>query len=158
MGLRLSILWPSKVRLMSRRVASSKTRCSSSDPGWRADRFAFVLKHYQLEAFKLLVKAIGDQEFTNSKDNDGNTSLHLAVAHKQVERVNTRTLPCAAFGAKALAYSQCTSSSMFSNYVGPDLASLPACSCTTYGPLEAYSMEESSPSSVQSIEGHLRAQ
>ncbi|KAL2517919.1 serine/threonine-protein phosphatase 6 regulatory Ankyrin repeat subunit A-like [Abeliophyllum distichum] len=41
--------------------------------------------NFKLEALKLLVMAIGDQEFTNSKDSDGNISLHLAVAHNQVE-------------------------------------------------------------------------
>ncbi|KAL2513943.1 Uncharacterized protein Fot_27914 [Forsythia ovata] len=56
--------------------------------------------------------------------------------------VNTRMHPFAALGAKALAYSQCTSSSMFSNSVGLDLASLPACSCTTYSLLEAYSSQQ----------------
>ncbi|KAL2549012.1 Uncharacterized protein Fot_10542 [Forsythia ovata] len=69
-------------------------------------------------------------------------------------RVNTRTHPCVALGAKTLAYLQYTSSSIFSNSVGPDLASLHTCSCTTYSPLEAYSMDGTSPSSVRSIEGH----
>lgn len=43
------------------------------------------VKYYQLEALKLLVKTVGDPEFINSKDTDGNTVLHLAVADKQVE-------------------------------------------------------------------------
>ncbi|KAI3468082.1 hypothetical protein Pfo_024745 [Paulownia fortunei] len=46
------------------------------------------VKHYQLEALKLLVKTIGDPEFINSKDADGNTVLHLAVADKQVETIS----------------------------------------------------------------------
>ncbi|KAL2545106.1 Ankyrin repeat family protein [Forsythia ovata] len=46
------------------------------------------VKYYQLEALKLLVQTIGDQDFTNSKDSDGNTILHLGVADKQVETVD----------------------------------------------------------------------
>ncbi|KAL2545064.1 Ankyrin repeat family protein [Forsythia ovata] len=46
------------------------------------------VKYYQLEALKLLVQTIGDQEFTNSKDSDGNTILHLGVADKQIETVD----------------------------------------------------------------------
>ncbi|KAL2545084.1 Ankyrin repeat family protein [Forsythia ovata] len=46
------------------------------------------VKYYQLEVLKLLLETIGDQEFTNSKDSDGNTILHLAVADKQVETVD----------------------------------------------------------------------
>ncbi|KAL2517921.1 Ankyrin repeat family protein [Abeliophyllum distichum] len=45
------------------------------------------VKYNQLDALKLLVQTIGDQEFTNSKDSDGNTILHLGVADKQVETV-----------------------------------------------------------------------
>ncbi|KAL2548577.1 Uncharacterized protein Fot_10107 [Forsythia ovata] len=71
--------------------------------------------------------------------------------------VNTRTHPCAALGTKVLTYSQFTSSSMFSNSIGPDLVTLLACSSTIYGPLKAYSMNESSHSSVRSIKGHLHA-
>ncbi|KAK4388711.1 hypothetical protein Sango_2208100 [Sesamum angolense] len=43
------------------------------------------IKHYQVEALKLLLDTISDPEFINSKDTDGNTILHLAVADKQVE-------------------------------------------------------------------------
>ncbi|KAG8375720.1 hypothetical protein BUALT_Bualt10G0129800 [Buddleja alternifolia] len=46
------------------------------------------VKHYQLEALKLLVSTISETEFVNAKDNDGNTVLHLAVADKQVETIN----------------------------------------------------------------------
>ncbi|KAL2538980.1 Twinkleprotein [Forsythia ovata] len=60
-------------------------------------------------------------------------------------------------GIEALSYLQRTSLSMFSNSIGLDLASLSACSCTTYGPLEAYSMDVSSLKSVQNIKGHLHA-
>ncbi|CAA3000200.1 ankyrin repeat-containing BDA1-like [Olea europaea subsp. europaea] len=42
----------------------------------------------RIEALKLLVNTIRDQDFTNCKDSDGNTILHLAVADKQVETVN----------------------------------------------------------------------
>ncbi|KAL7123114.1 hypothetical protein ACP275_01G085600 [Erythranthe tilingii] len=47
------------------------------------------VKHYQLEPLKLLVKtALAHPLFINSKDSDGNTLLHLAVADKQVETIN----------------------------------------------------------------------
>ncbi|KAJ0091103.1 hypothetical protein Patl1_14551 [Pistacia atlantica] len=39
----------------------------------------------QLEAMKFLMEEMSDHEFVNSKDDDGNTILHLAVADKQVE-------------------------------------------------------------------------
>ncbi|KAL0394206.1 UNVERIFIED_CONTAM: hypothetical protein Slati_4386800 [Sesamum latifolium] len=42
----------------------------------------------QVEALKLLLDTISDPEFINSKDTDGNTILHLAVADKQVETIN----------------------------------------------------------------------
>ncbi|KAI3715656.1 hypothetical protein L6452_22642 [Arctium lappa] len=45
------------------------------------------VKHNQLEVLKLLVESLGDHEFVNSKDADGNTILHLAVADKQIETV-----------------------------------------------------------------------
>ncbi|KAI3711858.1 hypothetical protein L1987_70407 [Smallanthus sonchifolius] len=46
------------------------------------------VKHNQLEVLKLLVETVGDHEFVNTKDADGNTILHLAVADKQIETVN----------------------------------------------------------------------
>ncbi|KAL8063148.1 hypothetical protein ABFX02_01G009100 [Erythranthe guttata] len=47
------------------------------------------VKHYQLESLKLLMKTtLGHPRFVNSKDGDGNTLLHLAVADKQVETIN----------------------------------------------------------------------
>ncbi|KAL7121851.1 hypothetical protein ACP275_01G009600 [Erythranthe tilingii] len=48
------------------------------------------VKHYQLESLKLLMKTttLGHPRFVNSKDGDGNTVLHLAVADKQVETIN----------------------------------------------------------------------
>ncbi|CAA3013700.1 ankyrin repeat-containing BDA1-like [Olea europaea subsp. europaea] len=46
------------------------------------------VKYYQIEALKHLVNTIKDQDFTNCKDSDRNTILHLAVANKQVETVN----------------------------------------------------------------------
>ncbi|KAJ9538145.1 hypothetical protein OSB04_030878 [Centaurea solstitialis] len=46
------------------------------------------VKHNQLEVLKLLVEKMGDYEFVNSKDADGNTILHLAVADKQIETVS----------------------------------------------------------------------
>ncbi|XP_051137625.1 ankyrin repeat-containing protein BDA1-like isoform X2 [Andrographis paniculata] len=41
------------------------------------------VKHHQLEALKLLLDKVSDEELVNAKDSDGNTLLHLAVAHKQ---------------------------------------------------------------------------
>ncbi|XP_051137629.1 ankyrin repeat-containing protein ITN1-like isoform X2 [Andrographis paniculata] len=41
------------------------------------------VKHHQLEALKLLLDKVSDQDLVNAKDSDGNTLLHLAVAHKQ---------------------------------------------------------------------------
>jgi hypothetical protein len=38
-----------------------------------------------LEALKLLVETITDYGFINSKDEDGSTVLHLAVADKEIE-------------------------------------------------------------------------
>ncbi|KAL7099105.1 hypothetical protein ACP275_09G061400 [Erythranthe tilingii] len=47
------------------------------------------VKHYQVEPLKLMVKtALAHPKFINSKDGDGNTLLHLAVADKQVETIN----------------------------------------------------------------------
>ncbi|KVH87973.1 ankyrin repeat-containing protein ITN1-like [Cynara cardunculus var. scolymus] len=46
------------------------------------------VKHNQLEVLKLLVESLGDHEFVNSKDGDGNNILHLAVADKQIETIN----------------------------------------------------------------------
>ncbi|XP_071742058.1 uncharacterized protein [Rutidosis leptorrhynchoides] len=46
------------------------------------------VKYNQLEVLKLLIDTIGDHEFVNSKDIDGNTILHLAVADKQTETVD----------------------------------------------------------------------
>lgn len=46
------------------------------------------VKHNQFEVLKLLVESMGDHEFVNSKDADGNTILHLAVADKQIETIN----------------------------------------------------------------------
>ncbi|PIN21536.1 hypothetical protein CDL12_05746 [Handroanthus impetiginosus] len=43
------------------------------------------VKHYQLEALKVVVNTAGYPEFINSRDSDGNTVLHLSVADKQVE-------------------------------------------------------------------------
>ncbi|XP_035836674.1 ankyrin repeat-containing protein NPR4 isoform X2 [Helianthus annuus] len=41
------------------------------------------VKHNQPEVLKLLVETMDDHEFINTKDADGNTILHLAVADKQ---------------------------------------------------------------------------
>ncbi|XP_031260490.1 ankyrin repeat-containing protein BDA1-like [Pistacia vera] len=38
----------------------------------------------QLEAMKLLMETMNDHEFVNSKDDDGQTILHLVMADKQV--------------------------------------------------------------------------
>ena len=43
------------------------------------------VNYNQLECLKLLVEKLNDHEFVNSKDDDGNTILHLAVIDKQVE-------------------------------------------------------------------------
>ncbi|KAI9191374.1 hypothetical protein LWI28_007652 [Acer negundo] len=45
----------------------------------------------QLEMLKLLVETIGDNGFTNSKDDDGNTILHTAATDKQVELIKYLT-------------------------------------------------------------------
>ncbi|KAK1414136.1 hypothetical protein QVD17_29877 [Tagetes erecta] len=46
------------------------------------------VKHNQLEVLKLLIEEfVGDHEFVNTKDADGNTLLHLAVADKQIETI-----------------------------------------------------------------------
>ncbi|XP_076885617.1 uncharacterized protein LOC143535171 [Bidens hawaiensis] len=46
------------------------------------------VKYNQLEVLKILVETVGDHEFVNAKDADGNTILHLAVADKQIETIN----------------------------------------------------------------------
>ncbi|XP_076887243.1 uncharacterized protein LOC143537335 [Bidens hawaiensis] len=46
------------------------------------------VKYNQLEVLKILVEPVGDHEFVNTKDADGNTILHLAVADKQIETVH----------------------------------------------------------------------
>jgi len=43
------------------------------------------VKHNNLEALKLLAENIGDNEFVNLKNDDGDTILHLAIADKQTE-------------------------------------------------------------------------
>nr|DAD21029.1 TPA_asm: hypothetical protein HUJ06_022492 [Nelumbo nucifera] len=45
------------------------------------------VKHDRLEALKLLVNSTGDHEFVNSKDDDGNTILHLAAADRQIDTI-----------------------------------------------------------------------
>ncbi|KAK4412664.1 hypothetical protein Salat_2913500 [Sesamum alatum] len=58
-------------------------------PVYRGENILHLcIKHYQMEALKLLLDTISDPQFINSKDADGNTVLHLAVADKQVETVN----------------------------------------------------------------------
>ncbi|KAF8369768.1 hypothetical protein HHK36_032208 [Tetracentron sinense] len=49
------------------------------------DSSALMCEHNRLEALKLLVESETDDEFVNSKDDDGNTILHLATAKKQIE-------------------------------------------------------------------------
>ncbi|KAJ6994617.1 ankyrin repeat-containing protein BDA1-like [Populus alba x Populus x berolinensis] len=50
------------------------------------------VKHFQLEALKLLVETIKDYGFINSKDEDGSTVLHLAVADKETEIISFLTM------------------------------------------------------------------
>lgn len=50
------------------------------------------VNYNQLESLRLLVEIRNDHEFVNSKDDNGNTILHLAVLEKQVE-VCTRSKP-----------------------------------------------------------------
>ncbi|XP_010278732.1 PREDICTED: ankyrin repeat-containing protein ITN1-like [Nelumbo nucifera] len=45
------------------------------------------VKHGQLEVLELLLRLIGDVDFVNHTDGDGNIVLHLAVANKQIEMV-----------------------------------------------------------------------
>ncbi|XP_076937082.1 uncharacterized protein LOC143604511 [Bidens hawaiensis] len=52
--------------------------------------FHLCVKYNQLEVLKILVETVGDHEFVNTKDGDGNTILHLAVADKQIEVIVTR--------------------------------------------------------------------
>ncbi|XP_039027302.1 ankyrin repeat-containing protein At5g02620-like [Hibiscus syriacus] len=42
----------------------------------------------QLDALRLLVERVSDHEFLNSKNDDGNTILHLAIAAKQTQTIN----------------------------------------------------------------------
>ncbi|KAJ6406562.1 hypothetical protein OIU84_010134 [Salix udensis] len=46
------------------------------------------VKYFQLEALKLLVETIKDYGFINSRDEDGSTVLHLAVADKEIEIIS----------------------------------------------------------------------
>ncbi|XP_076885622.1 uncharacterized protein LOC143535180 [Bidens hawaiensis] len=48
------------------------------------------VKHNQLEVLKLLIETVGDHEFVNAKDADGNTILQLVVADKQTEVMVSR--------------------------------------------------------------------
>ncbi|KAI6682167.1 hypothetical protein NL676_036048 [Syzygium grande] len=43
------------------------------------------VKHNRLEALKLLLDMLGDDKFINSRDEGGNTILHLAAVDKQIE-------------------------------------------------------------------------
>ncbi|XP_022851780.1 ankyrin repeat-containing protein BDA1-like [Olea europaea var. sylvestris] len=50
------------------------------------------VKYYQIEALKHLVNTIRDQDFTNCKDSDGNTILHLTIAvNKLRENLESKT-------------------------------------------------------------------
>ncbi|KAJ4708970.1 Ankyrin repeat family protein [Melia azedarach] len=49
------------------------------------------VRYNQLGAMKLLIQTLADYEFLNSKDNDGNTILHLAAADKQIETIKFLT-------------------------------------------------------------------
>ncbi|KAE8657889.1 VAMP713 protein [Hibiscus syriacus] len=42
----------------------------------------------QLDALRLLVERVSDHEFLNSKNDDGNTIFHLAIAAKQTQTIN----------------------------------------------------------------------
>uniref|UniRef100_A0A6N2LAV7 PGG domain-containing protein n=1 Tax=Salix viminalis TaxID=40686 RepID=A0A6N2LAV7_SALVM len=46
------------------------------------------VKYFQLEALKLLVETVKDYGFINSRDEDGSTVLHLAVADKEIEIIS----------------------------------------------------------------------
>ncbi|XWS70739.1 hypothetical protein CRYUN_Cryun03dG0074300 [Craigia yunnanensis] len=46
------------------------------------------VRYNHLEAMKLLVERAADHDFVNSKNYDGNTILHLAIAAKQTEAIN----------------------------------------------------------------------
>ncbi|KAM7497918.1 hypothetical protein LguiA_022332 [Lonicera macranthoides] len=51
----------------------------------------FCIKHNRIEALKVLVKCLGDindRAFVNTKDDRGNTILHLAVIKKQFQTIN----------------------------------------------------------------------
>ncbi|KAM7503231.1 hypothetical protein LguiB_002135 [Lonicera macranthoides] len=51
----------------------------------------FCVEHNRIEALKVLVKWLGDIDncsFINTKDNRGNTILHLAVNKKQMQTIN----------------------------------------------------------------------
>lgn len=72
-------------------------------------------------------------------------------------------MTCCIFCSQGLQANNYSNASMHKTcYQGPNLFSmhffLPTCSCTTYDPLEAYSLEKCSFNSIQSIEGHLHAQ
>ncbi|KAI6682176.1 hypothetical protein NL676_036057 [Syzygium grande] len=45
-------------------------------------------KHNRLEALKLLLDILGDDQFINSRDKDGNTILHLAAVDRQTETID----------------------------------------------------------------------
>ncbi|KAK3436032.1 hypothetical protein EUGRSUZ_C00683 [Eucalyptus grandis] len=45
------------------------------------------VKHNKLEALKLLIDILGDDQFVNSRDEDGNTILHLAAVDGQTETI-----------------------------------------------------------------------
>ncbi|KAH7574428.1 hypothetical protein JRO89_XS03G0294800 [Xanthoceras sorbifolium] len=49
------------------------------------------VRYNQLQVMELLVESIHDHAFLNSKDNDDNTILHLAVADKQIEAIKFLT-------------------------------------------------------------------
>ncbi|XP_039165186.1 ankyrin repeat-containing protein BDA1-like [Eucalyptus grandis] len=45
------------------------------------------VKHNRLEALKLLIDILGNEQFINLGDEDGNTILHLAIADRQAETI-----------------------------------------------------------------------
>lgn len=62
------------------------------DAAYRGESILHLcVKRCQLEALEVLVKTLGEPAFINSRDVDGNTVLHLAVADKQVEVCMLRT-------------------------------------------------------------------
>lgn len=53
---------------------------------WGDSCLHLCVKYNKFEALKVLVACIGgDDEFVNWRDSDGNTVLHVAVSHKQLE-------------------------------------------------------------------------